>query len=104
MIPRLQNELQCSFLYGCKLPMPVAPRSLDYSDSCVVSVTSELSRDFQHGLTFSNFALQSVVFPEYQDDKTSQKPIQSNVFYSVDMTRGLGEGISELHFNVRYLF
>ena len=33
-----------------------------------------------------------------------KNPIQSNVFYySVDMTRDLGEGISELHFNVRYL-
>ena len=84
--------------------MPVAPRSLGYSESCVISATSEFSRDFQHGWTFSNFALQSVVFPEYEDDKTPQKPIQSNVFYySVDMTRGLGEKISELHFNVRYL-
>ena len=84
--------------------MPVTSRSLGYSESCVISATSEFSRDFQHGLIFSKFALQSVVFPEYEDDTTSENPIQSKVlYYSVDMTRGLGEGISELHFNVRYL-
>ena len=84
--------------------MPVAPRSLGYSESCVISATSEFSRDFQHGLTVSNFACKVWFFRSMKITQRLKNPMQSNVFYySVDMTRGLGEGIRELHFNARHL-